>query len=382
MDLEKSEQPDGIRPVDAYRAVRAWYLHALPEFEGSRKDGYGREAAAYVRCLPSADHARDLEIWHAFQEVITGLLEWGYHQSDGKFTMADYAHAAAETAGRVYWLNDAESAEFDETPLARCWRSRRQDAAGQQQAVEESVARGLVEAGFDVQFDASFAGTRPDLVATNAQGRVVVVDFKSTVADTNEVLRASEQARLYREGLGADAAVVVMSDADPSLLPSGVSDPSGAVATLLDALTQSTDDIRSRPSAGTLDRTIFAAMPFSPEFEDTFFLAMAPACEAAGGACVRVDHEEFIGDVVAEIKSQITGSAALIADVSNARPNVLYELGYATALGIPIVQISSSPLDELPFDIRNENTIRYDTGRVHQLRSDLETRLLYVLEEP
>ena len=102
---------------------------------------------------------------------------------------------------------------------------------------------------------------------------------------------------------------------------------------------------------------------------------MAPAAEAVGAACIRVDHEEFAGDVVAEIKDQIASAAAVIADASGSRPNVLFEMGYANGLRLPVIQICSTPLDELPFDIRNENTLRYVLGQVHELRKNLERRL-------
>ncbi len=100
-------------------------------------------------------------------------------------------------------------------------------------------------------------------------------------------------------------------------------------------------------------RRVFAAMPFSPEYDDAYFVAMVPAAESVRAVCSRVDQEEFEGDVVERIESDIRDSDAVIADLSEAKPNVLYETGFAHALGRPTIHISSTSLNDLPFDVRN-----------------------------
>ena len=120
-------------------------------------------------------------------------------------------------------------------------------------------------------------------------------------------------------------------------------------------------------------------MPFLEEYEDVFFLGMAPAVDENGATCIRIDHEEYVGDVVAEIKSRVRAADLVIGDVSLARPNVLYEMGFAEGIGKPIVQISSSPRDELPFDVRNQNTLHYRLEQIHVLRRNLSARLQALL---
>jgi hypothetical protein len=110
-------------------------------------------------------------------------------------------------------------------------------------------------------------------------------------------------------------------------------------------------------------RAIFAAMPFSREYDDTFFVAMSYAADQVDAACTRVDQTEFAGDVVDEIRRLIKESVAVIVDLSEARPNVLYETGYSHALKKPAVHICSTPLAELPFDVRNWNTLEYARGQ-------------------
>ncbi len=76
-------------------------------------------------------------------------------------------------------------------------------------------------------------------------------------------------------------------------------------------------------------RTIFAAMPFSGDYDDTYFVAMAHAAHSLGAVCRRIDREDFEGDIVEGIKKLIRESVAVIADLSESKPNVLYETGFA-----------------------------------------------------
>lgn len=42
-------------------------------------------------------------------------LEWAYHQFDGKFKMAAYAHAALDRAGLPFILTDQEKGDLQPT---------------------------------------------------------------------------------------------------------------------------------------------------------------------------------------------------------------------------------------------------------------------------
>jgi nucleoside 2-deoxyribosyltransferase len=83
--------------------------------------------------------------------------------------------------------------------------------------------------------------------------------------------------------------------------------------------------------------------------------------------------------VVERIKRLIKESSAVIADLSEAKSNVLYEVGYAHALKRPTIHICSTPLEQLPFDVRNWNTITYVKGQTHKLKTDLARRLKAIL---
>jgi nucleoside 2-deoxyribosyltransferase len=88
-----------------------------------------------------------------------------------------------------------------------------------------------------------------------------------------------------------------------------------------------------------------------------------------------VDQTEFSGDIVEEIKRLISESIAVIVDLSEGKANVLYEAGFAHALRKPSVHISSTDLSELPFDVRNWSTIKYNKGQTTAIRKPLVKRL-------
>lgn len=126
--------------------------------------------------------------------------------------------------------------------------------------------------------------------------------------------------------------------------------------------------------------TAFAAIPFDGSFADVFHVGMVPAATAVGLSCVRVDQTFHGSDSVAESQRQIAAARVVIADVTNAQRDVLYELGYAHALGVPTVQICATSFVELPFSIRNRDTLPYELGRTYLLASRLEAYLRRLLE--
>ena len=66
-------------------------------------------------------------------------------------------------------------------------------------------------------------------------------------------------------------------------------------------------------------------------------------------------------------------------DVSDSRPNVLHEIGFAEALGKPVIQICSTGTNALPFNVRNNQTIPYSIGQTAKLRKRLESELQKVI---
>lgn len=122
--LQTDQKPRGISLDDAYSAIRAWYIANVSKAL-ARNDEYGRRSAALIRALPPSAPG-NLETRAVLGEVIYGNLEWRYHESDGRYKMAAYAHSALETGGHPTGLSDDERQQLQSSPLARHFSWNRQ----------------------------------------------------------------------------------------------------------------------------------------------------------------------------------------------------------------------------------------------------------------
>jgi nucleoside 2-deoxyribosyltransferase len=103
-------------------------------------------------------------------------------------------------------------------------------------------------------------------------------------------------------------------------------------------------------------------MPFASEFNDVYATIKA-SVEGASGEnslrCFRLDESRPAGRITDRLIREIQAASLCIADLTGAKPNVMWEVGYAMALGKPTIIITQEN-DELPFDVRVMETIHYD----------------------
>jgi hypothetical protein len=247
-----------------------------------------------------------------------------------------------------------------------------------EQDIEDIIAKRLREAGLKFATEKAIGGLAPDFIVYAPDGRQFIVearnwDFPGLTTE------ASRQAQLYQEAARVDGAFIVIPGLKRNLPAKGVVTVDGLVPAIQAELQSA--KARTHPAETTkLERLIFAAMPFAPQYEDVFFVAMSHAAEQVGAVCDRVDRREFQGNVVEEIHRMIRRSTAVIVDLSEAKPNVLYEAGYAHALKKPCVHICSTPLDKLPFDVAQWKTTVYHAGQTHKLQKELTQRLKAILD--
>ena len=239
---------------------------------------------------------------------------------------------------------------------------------------EDQIANILKRGGFDFEVQPAIGGLIPDFLVTGPKGERVVIEAKNWSPDGGNVARAAEQALHYRKVTGADSALMVIPQ-----LKRRISGVVGSEALTDERYALMADSKPKRRRPGTVgkpaNRMIFAAMPIARTYDDTYLVAMSHAARAVNATCQRVDRTEFSGDVVEEIKRLIRNCAAVIADLSESNPNVLYEAGFAHALAKPTIQITSTKLNDLPFNVRNRNTIEYNTGQISGLVRTLTKRL-------
>lgn len=247
---------------------------------------------------------------------------------------------------------------------------------------EQQIAAELRSAKITFESNVPLGGVTTDFLVNGPNGRHIVLELKKSITSEDSRLQAVVRADYYKIATKVDAVFVVV----PVLKESYHSRFLIEKSDLIDVLLQEFEKYKQLPPRvdkeiriSDAQRIIFAAMPFSIEYEDVYFVAMASAAASVDAICKRVDYEEYSGDVVAKIKELIRSSKVVIADLSDAKPNVLYETGFAHALNRPTIHICSTPLEQLPFDVRNWNTIRYSKGQTHLLKDELVKRLNLIL---
>ena len=124
-------------------------------------------------------------------------------------------------------------------------------------------------------------------------------------------------------------------------------------------------------------------MSFSKEGERgelltrAFEEAIKPAIEEDAGyqKAIRVDREEFLGDIVFEIIARIKECRFVVADVTNHRNGVYFEAGYAMGMGLPVIWMChKDDMKDAHFDTNHLNHIVWED--VGELRKNLANRIL------
>jgi len=126
----------------------------------------------------------------------------------------------------------------------------------------------------------------------------------------------------------------------------------------------------------------FVAMSFSKEGSHGSVLARAfqdaiqPAIEDdAGYQAVRIDKEQFLGDIVFEIIARIKECRFVVADATGHKNGVYFEAGYAMGMGLPVIWMChKDDLDDAHFDTSHLNHIVWDD--IGELRRNLANRIL------
>jgi hypothetical protein len=106
-------------------------------------------------------------------------------------------------------------------------------------------------------------------------------------------------------------------------------------------------------------------MPFASDFDDVYD-AVKNAIEDAveqPGSCVRLDESRPAGRITERLIRELSSATFCVADITDEKPNVMWELGYAMALQKPTIVIRQGAL-KLPFDIADVQSIEYDRTRL------------------
>ncbi len=108
--------------------------------------------------------------------------------------------------------------------------------------------------------------------------------------------------------------------------------------------------------------TVFVMMPYKDSFRETYRNAIVPAAKDHGLECVLAESHVQPGPIDKQIIQGIENSRFCIADLTEANPNVMYEVAIAHSSRKPVILLTRGDMVDIPFDIRHHRVLRYDPG--------------------
>lgn len=129
----------------------------------------------------------------------------------------------------------------------------------------------------------------------------------------------------------------------------------------------------------------FIVMQFSSPYNEVYSHVIRDVCDALAIDAIRADEIYGPGIIIKDVIDRISRAQVIIADISPTNPNVYFEVGYALALGKPIVLLAQRRGTEspLPFDLSAFRVLFYDDsiGGKPKLEAGLRSHLGEILGE-
>lgn len=120
--------------------------------------------------------------------------------------------------------------------------------------------------------------------------------------------------------------------------------------------------------------------PVSTEL-DNAFESFTGACEIYKYKCQRVNETNTKDNsIVAEILRKISDAAFVIADLTELKQNVFFELGYARGLGKKVIATAKEGT-ELPFDVKDIPVTFWQPNNPKGLKEKLKERIQLIAEQ-
>jgi|GEM_PF-1060437 len=118
----------------------------------------------------------------------------------------------------------------------------------------------------------------------------------------------------------------------------------------------------------------FVIMPFMESFDPVFDVVKEVACATIPDEnfeCYSLKEVYAAGRITDDILRGLAEAAFCIADVTGHNPNVMWETGYAMALGKPTILIGQD-VASLPFDLRSHRVLEYSSKALPELQRGLK----------
>lgn len=129
-------------------------------------------------------------------------------------------------------------------------------------------------------------------------------------------------------------------------------------------------ELKRAISINQFSRDCFVAMWFDASMEETYQVGVYTPLKSLGYNPIRIDKKEHNDRIDQQIFDEIRKSRFVVSDITGHRGGVYYEAGFASGLGLPVIQTcKESDFNNRHFDVFTINTIVYKTNE------ELATRL-------
>jgi len=107
---------------------------------------------------------------------------------------------------------------------------------------------------------------------------------------------------------------------------------------------------------------VFVIMQFSGPFNEVYEHVIKEVCGARFGLDARrADDATGPGVIMADVINDMIEAEFVIAEITPTNPNVYYELGFAHAIGKPVIMLANKKgLPQLPFDVAGARVLFYE----------------------
>jgi hypothetical protein len=126
--------------------------------------------------------------------------------------------------------------------------------------------------------------------------------------------------------------------------------------------------------------TAFVIQPFTKASEAVYELIVSAAAEA-GVSAFRADTITETSPIMDSIQKAIKEASFVVADVSEANPNVMYEIGFAQAHNRPMILLANSSLS-VPFDLAGVRIFIYNLSNPVEIVSLLAMTMKAIVKDP
>ncbi len=124
----------------------------------------------------------------------------------------------------------------------------------------------------------------------------------------------------------------------------------------------------------------FVVMQFGGRYDEVYDDVVKEVCKSYEIKVLRADEVSGPGLIIGDIIREIFTSQLIIADITPSNPNVYFEVGYALALGKPMILLAQKGTS-LPFDVAGFRVLFYEDtiGGKKKLEDGLKKHLDAIL---